>query len=87
MNESRAFIQFGKRLKFFYSTQFLADPLGALAAKMKIDDFKQTTRFFPDATKLALTLCKGAYPYNYTTSKVINFRKLNYLHRLHSTID
>ena len=58
----------GKRLKFLDSYQFLAEPLVSLAAKMKIEDFKQTTRFFPDATKRALMLRKGAYPYNYMTS-------------------
>ena len=56
------------RLKFFDLFQFLPSLLDSLTKELNINDFKYFTRFFPDATKGTLMLCKGAYPYEYVTS-------------------
>ena len=53
------------RLRFLDSFQFLSYSLEALAKQMSASDFAYTTRFFPDASKRALMLRKGAYPYDH----------------------
>lgn len=61
------------KIRFLDSFRFMASSIEKLAKNLKPDQFRETSKFYPEQTKFNLVIKKGMFPYSYIDS----FQKLN----------